>query len=93
MTSVTTSGGEEEEILTMDLEPEDSKAPIVEERTARIAFLSLAGVAAAALLGAILVVVFAPDATVTLLVIALAVLVLVVVAEVVLLLLARPRKA
>ena len=90
--SVTTAAGvaPEDDILTTDVEPE---APILDARKARIAFLSLAGIAAAALLAAILVVVLAPDATVTLLVIALAVLALVVVAEIVLLLLGRPRKA
>lgn len=80
----------EEEILEMEVEPDE---PRIAPRTARIAFLSLAAAAGVVFVATILIVAFAPGPAVALLVGALVLLAAIVVAEVVLLMLARPRRA
>ncbi len=93
MTTATGGTKDEDEIVTMDV-VEEQPAPrreLLSPANARIAFLSLAAVAGAALLAAILIIVLAPASALTWLIVALVVLAIVVVAEVVLLILARPR--
>jgi hypothetical protein len=90
-TIVTSPAASDDDVVTMEMEPEES-GPLAGGR-ARIAFLVLAVIAGLALLGAVLAIVLAPKNAVLLLVLALIVLAIVVVAEIVLLLMARPRQA
>lgn len=80
------AGAAEDDIITMELEPERRRlSPALQ----RGLFLGLAGAALVALVAAVLIVVLAPASALTWLVVACVVLVLVVVAEIVLLFLAR----
>ena len=93
MTTATGGTKDDDDIVTMDV-VEDEPAPrreLLSPRNARIAFISLAAVAALALVAAVLIIAFAPTSAFTWLIVALVVLVAVVAAEIVLLILARPR--
>lgn len=98
MTTATGGTTEDDDVLTTDVESEPAPArERISRRTARIVFLSLAGVALLALVAAIVAVVMSARLSLPAfrawLFTALGVLAIVVLAEIVLLLLARPRKA
>lgn len=98
MTTATGGRTEDDEVLTTEVEGEPEPArPLMSPRTARIVFLSLAGVAGLALLAALLAVSFSGQLSLaafrTWIYLALGVIVVVIIAEIVLLLLARPRKS
>ena len=95
MTTATSGTADDDDIVTMDVvedEPEPTpRRELLSPEKARIAFLSLAGVAAVALIAAVGIIATAPSSAFTWLIVALVVLVAVVIAEIVLLVLARPR--
>lgn len=93
MTTATGGTKDDDDIVTMDVvedEPEPRRERL-SPRSARIVFVSLAIVAALALVAAILAIVLAPPSALTWLIVALVVLAVVIVAELVLLILVRPR--
>ncbi|HET6404025.1 MAG TPA: hypothetical protein VFH78_05210 [Candidatus Thermoplasmatota archaeon] len=92
-TATSADANDDEDVVTMDLVEEPApRRELLSPAAARIAFLSLAGVAGVALLAAVLIIALAPDSALTWLVVSLVVLVAVVIAEVVLLVLARPKR-